>query len=99
MNLLVDYRCFHAFQIISAILATMLHKLTEPEILDIAADCHGYVGADLQSLCRQVLISLASIILINFIMSIFFLNSKQFSYLVDSCLDAFFHLGSVDHIF
>ncbi|XP_067945967.1 ATPase family gene 2 protein homolog A-like [Watersipora subatra] len=40
-------------QIVSAILGSMLHSLNDDEIGEIATDCHGYVGADLQSLCRE----------------------------------------------
>ena len=33
-------------------ISEMLHKLSDEQLSDIAADCHGYVGADLQNLCR-----------------------------------------------
>ena len=40
----------------------MLHELSDEHIADIAADCHGYVGADLQNLCRLVGFSLSSLL-------------------------------------
>ena len=49
---ITDRGCLILPQILSSRMGRVSHSLSEQDMLAVAADCHGYVAADIVRLCR-----------------------------------------------